>query len=82
MAGAGQIQGGSIWKKTCWEENLNIQIVPGMGKNKAKFLNFKHKVCPVARRSFAVLLWSLRSKVENFYKVGIWLHNELPCAAV
>lgn len=56
MTGAGQIQGGSIWKKTRWEEYLNIQIVPEMGKNKVKFLNFKPKVCPVARRNFAVLL--------------------------
>lgn len=56
MAGTGQVQGGSVWKKHAERKNLNIQIVPDMGKNKAKFLNFKPKVCPIARRSFAVLL--------------------------
>lgn len=37
-------------------KNLIIQIVSEMGKNKAKFLSLKPKICPVARRSFAVLL--------------------------
>lgn len=30
--------------KAYWQENLNIQIVPEMGKDKAKFLSFKPKV--------------------------------------
>ena len=43
LAKAGQIQGGGAWTNHI-EENLSTQIVPEMGKDKAKFLSFKPRV--------------------------------------
>lgn len=64
VGGAGQVQGGSVWKKQTERKKLNIQIAPEMRKNKAMFLNFK-VLLPGGVLPYCSLL-NVRSILEKF----------------